>query len=158
MVLGSQLLPHGQRPIGKVARGAADPDGGAVPQEAAHFPEDHGDSVSGKHNLTGGVKIVHRLDQPNATDLKQIVHNPTALAASGETLYDGEHQPQIAENHILPRLPPRRRIQRLVIHAEKQRLLLLLGENLQPRRIDAAYDNLTAVHGSYSPFFSVKGV
>ena len=45
-----------------------------------------------------GVKIVDRLDETDAADLKQIVD---VLPAGGKALDDAQHEPQIARDQLL---------------------------------------------------------
>ena len=58
-------------------------------------------AVGGKLHILAQIEGVHRLDKPDAAHLEQIVH---ALAAAGEFLDHGQHQPEIARDQGLPRI------------------------------------------------------
>ena len=47
------------------------------------------------------VEIVDSLDQPDTADLKQVVRT---LAAAGEFLDHGQHQPEVSRDELLARV------------------------------------------------------
>ena len=76
------------------------------------------------------VEGVYGLDKADAAHLKQIVH---ALAAPGEFLYDGQHQPEVSRYKLVPCLG----IAGLRLCDERQRFLAF--QNRQACGVDAAY-------------------
>ena len=63
-----------------------------VAQETPQLPGDHRHAVGRKLHVLAQVEAVHGLDEPDAADLKQIVH---ALAAPGKLLDYRQNQPQV---------------------------------------------------------------
>ena len=75
------------------------------------------------------VKVVDRLDEPDAPHLKEIVH---VLPAPGEFLDHGEDEPQVPADELFPRV---------LIPGPglcQKRLRFLAAEPRQARGIDAA--------------------
>ena len=71
--------------VGQVADGAADPHGVVVPQVALDLADDHRHAVGREPHVLRRVKVVDGLDEPDAPDLKQVVH---VLAAARKPLYN----------------------------------------------------------------------
>ena len=127
---GGQTLLGLKHLIGGVAHRARDTDGAVVAQEAPQFTGDHRHTVGRKLHILAQVEAVHGLDEPDAADLKQIVHT---LAAPGKLLDDRQNQPQVSRDQLLARgLVP-------AAGALEQRACLGGFQHREPCRVDSAY-------------------
>ena len=74
-IFAGQSLPGIDGFVRCIPEGTADPDGtGVIPQITPHFSHDHGNCIGGKLNVLVYVEIVDGFDQPDAPDLKEIIH------------------------------------------------------------------------------------
>lgn len=60
--------------VGGISQGAADTQAVVVSEIASDFPDDHGNGIGGKFYLHSRIEIVDGFDQPDAANLKQIIH------------------------------------------------------------------------------------
>ena len=85
--------------IRQIAQRAADAHGIIVAQMAANLADNHWYAIGGKADILIWIKVVDRLDQPNAADLEQIVD---VFAGMGFEIYEG---PEIEDDdHNFTRL------------------------------------------------------
>ena len=57
-----------------IPQGAAYPDGIVIPQVTPDFTDNHGNCIGGKFYTDIRIEIVNGFDQPDASDLEQVVH------------------------------------------------------------------------------------
>ena len=74
LLLAQAPLTGLQDLIGSVPHTPADPQGAVVPEIAADLPHDHGNAIGGEPHRLTDVKVVDGLDEPDAPNLKQVVH------------------------------------------------------------------------------------
>ena len=84
-----------------VPQGAGYSHRAVVPQIPPDLAGDHRNSISGKLHLLGNIKIVHRFDESDTTDLKEIVN---IFAASGKSLDHRQYKAEVSGDQLLSRL------------------------------------------------------
>ena len=95
-----ELFPRGEDLVRRVAKRAADPQTGVVPEIAAYLAYYHRNAVGAELDPELGVEVVYRLYQSDTAHLKEVVR---VLAPARELLYDRQHKPQVAGDELIPR-------------------------------------------------------